>query len=71
MRVKKPDIMESRELCNEIRRFTWDFEFRTNETVSATPQDKDKAKSLMETATTQIQKHLYSLDNLKNSGIPE
>lgn len=56
MRVKKPDIMESRELCNEIRRFTWDFEFRTNETVSATPQDKDKAKSLMETATTQIQK---------------
>ena len=48
--------MESRELCNEIRRFTWDFEFRTNETVSATPQDKDKAKSLMETATTQIQK---------------
>jgi hypothetical protein len=38
-------IMKARELCNEIRIFTWDFEFRPNESVSATPQDRDKAKS--------------------------
>jgi hypothetical protein len=64
-------IIEARELCNKIRIFTWDFEFRPNESVSVTSQDRDKAKSLMKIATAQIQKHLNLLDNLQSSTIPE
>jgi hypothetical protein len=51
--------------------FTRDFEFRPNESVSATPQDRDKAKSLIKIATAQIQKHLYLLDNLQTFTIPK